>query len=158
MVRALIRIATSIFAMGILLNCSNVSVESHANGGSAAVVGRSGVIGTAIMSEDRVITITYDPSAYGHESPPLIVRPGDRDYQDHLDLLGGLEPGQQKEVFRYAGIVQMNEDRTLTVTGQGGPHVGAQVYRPGEPSYDALLKRIGGLEPGHIKGLPEVGQ
>ena len=57
-------------------------------------------IGTAFMDDDRIITLTLHARTpdgnYGISR--FYVRPWDRDYQETLEHVGAIEPGQKRPV------------------------------------------------------------
>jgi uncharacterized protein len=63
----------------------------------------------------------------------------------------------------YSGRVQMTADRVLHVVWARGRTAGGkivkahfQTIKPGDPDYDNLLKRVGGLKPGYGVGIPRL--
>jgi hypothetical protein len=129
----------------------------------AAAEASSDRIGTISMAPDGTVTVVYDPSSSNpNPSPPLTLRPGQDAYASYLELAGGLRPGESKPLYRAVGVVEMNEDKSLYVfwsgrTLPGGLVVepGSETIKPGEPRYDELIRRVGGLTPGHAKILRE---
>jgi len=61
----------------------------------------------------------------------------------------------------YSGRVRMTNDGTLVVIWHGGRTKSGEIVQPwhqtikrGDPSYDDILKRVGGLKPGYGVGIP----
>jgi hypothetical protein len=62
----------------------------------------------------------------------------------------------------YSGRARMDESKDLIIvwyggtSKKGGTEIKAyqQVIKPGQPGYEAILRRVGGLKPGYGKGVP----
>ena len=116
-------------------------------------------VGIAEMSQDGTLTIQmFDtPKGVGVE----ISKPTDPYYEEHIQMVGGIKPGEKKYIRRSVGLVHMNADGSISFVLYGGGTRNGEQYRvtgdarPGEPSYNAMLLRVGGLKPGESKTIPE---
>ena len=118
-------------------------------------------IGSVALASDGTMTVTYDPNASNATPSPLILRPDQKVYRSYLEMVGELSPGESKPLYSYAGIVQMNDDRSLTVQWNGSSAPGQpivepwrQFIKPDDPLYQETIMRAGGLNPGQTKGIP----
>ena len=120
------------------------------------------LVGSASMSGDGALTITFAPAPANPHPPPLVMQQGEHPevYAAYVDMAGGLQPGESKPLYSYAALVRMNADRSLTVAWPGHNVPGELIVEPyqetilPDPSrYDDFINRVGGLNPGETKGL-----
>ena len=99
-------------------------------------------------------------AASGSANVVNTVAPSRADYADMVAWAGSPRPGETRRVPHYDGSVSMDENGVLTIIHSGDSSSGlvvepsTGVLRPGQPGYAEMLERIGGVEPGHFKGLP----
>ena len=81
-------------------------------------------------------------------------------YKESLEMIGGIRPGERKFIPRSSGQVHMNVNGTIefaliarTSTGGVGRTFGDA--KPGDPNYEAILSKVGGLNPGETKMILE---
>ena len=120
-----------------------------------------GAVSTVTMLEADVIVVQYAPNCV-HEMPPLTIRRSEHPeaFDGYVEVAGGLVPGETKPLRAFEGYLQMNDDRSLTITPPVGPHnpPHEEMIRPGEARYDELLTRVGGLVPGERKMVTREAQ
>ena len=114
-------------------------------------------IGTASMAADGVLTLRLDDAPKGQA--PEVVKPSDADYQQMLQVVGEIKPGEQKSIFESIGTVHMEADGRITYALHGIETLGSQFLRsgqskPGDADYNGWISRVGGLKPGETKSVP----
>jgi len=117
----------------------------------------------AEMRSDGVLLV-HDLRIHGSGAQNVIntVPPSRPDYADQVAWAGSPRPGESRPVPRYDGSVTMDADGVITIIQSGDPYgdlvaePSMGFSRPGQPGYAELIERVGGLEPGHFKGLPSA--
>jgi len=111
--------------------------------------------GLAEMSADGTLTVHMFATQGGDIVETYT--PDNPNYEAARTIVGGISPGERKDIPRFVGRVDMALDGTITYTELGtatdGAQVdgGAEVVRPGQPRYEQILSLVGILKPGEFK-------
>jgi hypothetical protein len=101
---------------------------------------------TAHMSDDRIITVhTADPRNPGF--PDELLKPGARNYDETLQMVGGLSPGQTKRIPQFIGSISMAEDGSYRIRGCCEV-TDLRIVRVGDKDYARIRASVGALKPG----------
>lgn len=122
-------------------------------------VDRGSMAGIAEMSPDGVLRLQMFDAVKNADTQ--ILKLTDPYYKESVEMVGGIKPGERKLIPRSSGQVHMNADGTIefvlmTRTNAGGVGRTFGDAKPGDPSYEAMLSRVGGLKPEETKMIPEV--
>lgn len=114
-------------------------------------------VGVLEMSTDGTLTLEMFEAPQGANTQTI--KPTDRYYERHIQEVGGIHPGERKFIYRSAGEVTMSDDGSIryimNAFSESGEAFGTSgIAKPGDPNYEDLLKRVGGLKPGQTKPLP----
>lgn len=100
---------------------------------------------TVSMSDDRAITVhVTDPGNSGY--PDETMKPGMMNYAATIKLIGGMSPGQTKDMPQLVGSITMNEDRSLAIRGSDVADI--WTVRVNDKDYQRIHSLVGPLEPG----------
>lgn len=119
---------------------------------------RSSMAGIAEMSPDGVLRLQMFDAVKGADTQ--VLKPTDPYYKESVEMIGGIKPGERKSIPRFSGQVHMDADGTIEFvlmarTSAGGVGRSFGDAKPGDPNYETMLSRVGGLRPGETKMIPE---
>jgi len=140
--------------------CS-IALIAATTGSTLAADDTSNIVpaGVAEMSSDGVLTMRmYPPVA--KEDATQEFRPGDKNYESMLRLVGGIQPGEKKVIPSFIGRADMDARGIITYRFWGEADNGSQLngvttLKPGDAEYERLVHVVGGLHPGEWKMVPE---
>jgi hypothetical protein len=105
---------------------------------------------TVSMSDARVVTVhVTDPR--NPKYPDEIMNPGMKNYDVTIKLVGGISPGQTKDMPQVVGSITMNGDRSLEI--RGSDVVDIRTVQVNDKDYARILSLVGPLEPGEWVAL-----
>jgi hypothetical protein len=114
--------------------------------------------GYAEMSADGTLTVHIVQSS-GVELRETHA-PGSPDYRSYVAWAGNPRVGERKPIPVYSGLASMDADGVITFThGNDNRHEltvepTTGRIRPGDPDYQAMIDRVGGLNAGEFRGIP----
>ena len=137
--------------VAMLGTCTCFAGDSH--GSRPAAISKAGSltpapaasIGTATMLKDGTVIYyqRFKTNDAGEQLIPARFPPGSPGYQDAIQHIGGIKPGESKPIPPYKpnnGYVEMLQDKSLLVqlrsVGKDGAIFEGQLHiKPGDPQY-----------------------
>ena len=139
--------------------------QATRTGVAAACEQHPASIGVATMLADGTIVYRLRGGCIGRPEDPEVVwkyPPGSAGYASAKDRVGGIKPGETKNVPpspAVIGMATMSSDRTIHLhlwgkSEQGAVAEGVFDYKPDDPKYQQILQHLGGITPGQSKPVP----
>lgn len=119
-------------------------------------------MGTITMTQEGVILITFAGIGKIKPPPPLTIRRSEHPdaFDSYVELAEEIAVGETKNLIPYTALVEMNGDRSITVSWADGfrhdgivqePHV--ERILPGSSRYDEIVAKVSGIAPGKTIGF-----